>query len=132
MFLVNSNNLRFSSFFVYKKFIIDYNKCENICIKNNGLAINLSQVGFRKKIFIIEKKIFYFFINSFLFWKSSEKFIILEGCLSLSKNFFKIRNKFIISYSYNKYFLKRKIFLSNMFSICFQHELDHSEGIFIG
>ncbi|MGX7576416.1 peptide deformylase [Candidatus Vidania fulgoroideorum] len=125
MYLIKKNILKFKSFIFFKIFFKEYHLCKKICLLNNGLALNICQIGIRFNFFIIEKKNFYFFLNSSNYWVSKEKYITKEGCLSLKKSYWKLRGKYIIILSYNLNNVRKKIFFSRLFSVCLLHETDH-------
>ncbi|MGX7582740.1 peptide deformylase [Candidatus Vidania fulgoroideorum] len=131
MLLVNNKLLNFYCNIFFKNNNLNKNFYKKLCYFNNGLALNFSQICKRFNFFILEKFIFYYFYNNYYLFKSSEKYILIEGCLSLNKNFIKIRSKYLSFISYNKNFIKRKIFIKGFYSICIQHEIDHSIGILI-
>ncbi|MGX7582464.1 peptide deformylase [Candidatus Vidania fulgoroideorum] len=93
-----------------------------------GYAVALVQLGIRLNIFSVYYKKYFFFLNFNKIWRSSEKYFFEEGCLSFEENIFKKRSKYIMVKCENLKKNKKKIFLKNFTSICFQHEIDHLIG----
>ncbi|MGX7589263.1 peptide deformylase [Candidatus Vidania fulgoroideorum] len=114
----------------YYFFLNNFKSLKKICFSNSGLAISGIQLGIFSNVFFIFKKTFFLFKNSIIVWKSLEKTISKEGCLSLKNKYYSKRCRFIYVFSHNFLNLK-KIFLKDFYSICIQHEIDHCNCILL-
>ena len=99
-----------------------------------GLAAN--QIGITKRFFAIGSDTFDRFKKPAIIWnprlitQSEEKVIDVEGCLSFLGIFIKVERPKVIEVEYETtQGTKETTKLDNMESKCFQHELDHLEGI---
>ena len=118
----------------------DIEQFENDMIKfmleNKGMGLAASQIGITKRFFAIGSETFDKFKKSAIIWnprlitKSEEKVIHEEGCLSFKGIFIKVERSKVIEVEYETtQGTKETTRLDNMESKCFQHELDHLEGI---
>ncbi|MGX7577242.1 peptide deformylase [Candidatus Vidania fulgoroideorum] len=122
------NNLTCNNLLKKKDYIIFcnfYKIIKNTSFYTDGYAIASKQIGIRKNLFSLYYKSFFFFKNCFYIWKSNEKIIYKEGCLSFNDIKTKIRSKYIAVFCENKYLNRSKVFVKNFTSICLQHETDH-------
>ena len=101
-----------------------------------GIGLAANQIGITKRFFAIGSDTFDTFKKSAIIWnpviktKSEEKVIDLEGCLSFKGIFIKVERPKIIEVEYETtQGTKQTARLDGMESKCFQHELDHLEGI---
>ncbi|MGX7589406.1 peptide deformylase [Candidatus Vidania fulgoroideorum] len=125
--LINNTILYKNSY----KFLNDYLYLNLIKISRyflKGYAIAFVQLGIRKNAFSLYYCGYYFFFNSSKIWKGVEKYNFKEGCLSLSYEYYRKSSKYIYIECENNYKIKKKIFLKNFVSICFQHEYNHIIG----
>ena len=107
------------------------------CMKsNNGLGLASNQIGITKRFFAIGHDTFDTFQKSAIIWnplikkQSEEKIFDVEGCLSFPGIFVKVERPKQIEIEYETtQGTKETTKLDNMESKCFQHELDHLEGI---
>ena len=102
--------------------------------KGMGLAAN--QIGITKRFFAIGHSSFDTFKNHAIIWNpqvinfSEEKIIDVEGCLSFKDIFVKVERPKVIEVQYETTQGKTRFAkLDGMESKCFQHELDHLDGI---
>ena len=102
--------------------------------KGMGLAAN--QIGITKRFFAIGHNTFDTFQKSAIIWnpliktQSEEKVFDVEGCLSFPDIFVKVERPKQIEVQYETTQGETKTArLNGMESKCFQHELDHLEGI---
>ena len=102
--------------------------------KGMGLAAN--QIGITKRFFAIGHDSFDTFQKHAIIWNpqvinsSDEKVIDVEGCLSFKDVFVKVERPKIIEVQYETTQGKTEFAkLDGMESKCFQHELDHLDGI---
>jgi len=102
--------------------------------KGMGLAAN--QIGITKRFFAIGHESFDTFKKSAIIWNpqvikfSEEKVIDVEGCLSFKDIFVKVERPKEIEVQYETTQGKTRFAkLNGMESKCFQHELDHLDGI---
>jgi peptide deformylase len=105
-------------------------------LDENGMGLAANQVGITKRFFAIGHDAFDTFKKSAIIWnpviktESEEKVLDLEGCLSFSGIFVKVERPKIIEVEYETtQGTKQTARLDGMESKCFQHELDHLEGI---
>tara|TARA_A100001011_G_scaffold19900_1_gene20244 strand:- start:9498 stop:9992 length:495 start_codon:yes stop_codon:yes gene_type:complete len=102
----------------------------------NGLGLAANQIGITKRFFAIGHDSFDTFQKPAIIWnpsikkQSAEKVIDLEGCLSFKDIFVKVERPKKIEVQYETTQGKTRFAeLKGMESKCFQHELDHLEGI---
>tara|TARA_B100000214_G_scaffold305280_1_gene236186 strand:- start:1836 stop:2330 length:495 start_codon:yes stop_codon:yes gene_type:complete len=102
----------------------------------NGLGLAANQIGITKRFFAIGHDSFDTFQKPAIIWnpsiikQSTEKVIDLEGCLSFKDIFVKVERPKKIEVQYETTQGKTRFAeLDGMESKCFQHELDHLEGI---
>ena len=118
----------------------DIEKFEHDMIKfmleNKGMGLAANQIGITKRFFAIGSQTFDRFKKSAIIWnprlitQSEEKVIDEEGCLSFKGIFIKVERSKVIEVEYETtQGTKETTKLDNMESKCFQHELDHLEGI---
>ncbi|MDH3003795.1 MAG: peptide deformylase [Candidatus Shikimatogenerans sp. JK-2022] len=97
---------------------------------NNGIGLSAPQIGKNINLFIIginNKKMV--FINSKIINFNKKVILSKESCLSIPNIYVNIyRKKKILVKFYNKKWKKKIINLKNIYSIIFQHELDHING----
>ena len=123
--------------------ILDYDDIEkfqhdmiNLMITSRGMGLAANQLGITKRFFAIGSETFDKFKKSAIIWnprlitESEEKVIHEEGCLSFKGIFIKVERSKVIEVEYETtQGTKETARLDNMESKCFQHELDHLEGI---
>ena len=102
----------------------------------NGLGLAANQIGITKRFFAIGHDSFDTFQKPAIIWnplitkQSEEKVIDLEGCLSFKNIFVKVERPKEIEVQYETTQGKTRFAkLDGMESKCFQHELDHLDGI---
>ena len=102
--------------------------------KGMGLAAN--QIGITKRFFAIGHDSFDTFQKPAIIWNpqiinfSEEKIIDVEGCLSFKDIFVKVERPKVIEVQYETTQQKTRFAkLDGMEFKCFQHELDHLDGI---
>ena len=104
--------------------------------KSNGMGLAANQIGITKRFFAIGHETFDTFQKPAIIWNpqiinfSEEKVIDVEGCLSFKDVFVKVERPKVIEVQYETTQGKTKFAkLDGMESKCFQHELDHLDGI---
>ena len=102
----------------------------------NGMGLAANQIGITKRFFAIGHNTFDTFQKSAIIWnpliktQSEEKVFDVEGCLSFPDIFVKVERPKQIEVQYETTQGETKTArLNGMESKCFQHELDHLEGI---
>ncbi len=118
----------------------DKEKFESDMIKlmldERGMGLAANQIGITKRFFAIGHETFDTFQKHAIIWNpqvinsSEEKVIDVEGCLSFKDVFVKVERPKIIEVQYETTQGKTRFAkLDGMESKCFQHELDHLDGI---
>ena len=107
------------------------------CMKsNNGLGLASNQIGITKRFFAIGHESFDNIKKPVIMWNpelvhtSEEKVLDLEGCLSFVGVFVQVLRPKQITVKWQN--IKGETLesnLDNMESKCFQHELDHLNGV---
>ena len=105
-------------------------------IDANGMGLAANQIGITKRFFAIGHDTFDTFKKNAIIWnplikkQSEEKVFDVEGCLSFPGIFVKVERPKVIEVEYETtQGTKQTARLDGMESKCFQHELDHLEGI---
>ena len=118
----------------------DIEKFEQDMIKTmlneRGMGLAANQIGITKRFFAIGHESFDTFQKHAIIWNpqvinaSEEKVIDVEGCLSFKNVFVKVERPKIIEVQYETTQGKTEFAkLDGMESKCFQHELDHLDGV---
>ena len=118
----------------------DIEKFENDYIKlmldEKGMGMAANQIGITKRFFAIGHSSFDTFQKHAIIWNphvinfSEQKVIDVEGCLSFKNIFVKVERPKVIEVQYETTQGKTRFAkLDGMESKCFQHELDHLDGI---
>ena len=118
----------------------DREKFESDMIKlmldERGMGLAANQIGITKRFFAIGHDSFDTFQKHAIIWNpqvinsSEEQVIDVEGCLSFKDVFVKVERPKIIEVQYETTQGKTRFAkLDGMESKCFQHELDHLDGI---
>jgi peptide deformylase len=118
----------------------DREKFESDMIKlmldERGMGLAANQIGITKRFFAIGHDSFDTFQKHAIIWNpqvinsSEEKVIDVEGCLSFKNVFVKVERPKVIEVQYETTQGKTRFAkLDGMESKCFQHELDHLDGI---
>jgi peptide deformylase len=118
----------------------DKEKFESDMIKlmldERGMGLAANQIGITKRFFAIGHDSFDTFQKHAIIWNpqvinsSEEKVIDVEGCLSFKNVFVKVERPKVIEVQYETTQGKTRFAkLDGMESKCFQHELDHLDGI---
>ncbi len=113
---------------------------------SNGLGLAAVQVGVHKRILVMDiaqGSIRYdgthdpdaepdplFIINPEIVWKSDEKYVFEEGCLSFPAQFASVERPRRVRVKFTDYYgTEREMAFENLASVCVQHEIDHLNGI---
>ena len=118
----------------------DREKFESDMIKlmldERGMGLAANQIGITKRFFAIGHDSFDTFQKHAIIWNpeminsSEERVIDVEGCLSFKDVFVKVERPKVIEVQYETTQGKTRFAkLNGMESKCFQHELDHLDGI---
>ena len=118
----------------------DKEKFESDMIKlmldERGMGLAANQIGITKRFFAIGHDSFDTFQKHAIIWNpqvinsSEEKVIDVEGCLSFKNVFVKVERPKVIEVQYETTQGKTRFAkLDGMESKCFQHELDHLDGV---
>jgi peptide deformylase len=112
------------------------NEYIKLMLAENGIGLAANQVGITKRFFAIGHESFDTFQKHAIIWNpqvinsSVEKVIDVEGCLSFKDVFVKVERPKTIEVQYETTQGKTEFAkLDGMESKCFQHELDHLDGI---
>ena len=107
-----------------------------LMLDEKGLGLAANQIGITKRFFSIGHESFDTFQKHAIIWNpqvinfSEEKIIDVEGCLSFKDIFVKVERPKTIEVQYETTQGKTEFAkLDGMESKCFQHELDHLDGI---
>ena len=107
-----------------------------VMLDERGMGLAANQIGITKRFFAIGHESFDTFQKHAIIWNpqvinfSEEKVIDVEGCLSFKDVFVKVERPKIIEVQYETTQGKTRFAkLDGMESKCFQHELDHLDGI---
>ena len=107
-----------------------------LMLDERGMGLAANQIGITKRFFAIGHESFDTFQKHAIIWNphvinaSEEKVIDVEGCLSFKDIFVKVERPKTIEVQYETTQGKTRFAkLDGMESKCFQHELDHLEGI---
>ena len=105
-------------------------------LDESGMGLAANQIGITKRFFAIGHNSFDTFQKHAIIWNpqvinsSKEKVIDIEGCLSFKNVFVKVERPKVIEVQYETTQGKTRFAkLDGMESKCFQHELDHLDGI---
>jgi peptide deformylase len=107
-----------------------------LMLDEKGMGLAANQIGITKRFFAIGHESFDTFQKHAIIWNpqvidaSEEKVIDVEGCLSFKGIFVKVERPKTVEVQYETTQGKTRFAkLDGMESKCFQHELDHLEGI---
>ena len=107
-----------------------------LMLDERGMGRAANQIGITKRFFAIGHESFDTFQKHAIIWNpqvinsSEEKVIDVEGCLSFKDIFVKVERPKTVEVQYETTQGKTRFAkLDGMESKCFQHELDHLEGI---
>ena len=107
-----------------------------LMLDERGMGLAANQIGITKRFFAIGHDSFDTFQKHAIIWNpqvinsSEEKVIDVEGCLSFKNVFVKVERPKVIEVQYETTQGKTRFAkLNGMESKCFQHELDHLDGI---
>jgi peptide deformylase len=122
-------------------------KMEKICKENNGVGLAAAQVGIPWKFFVYEDQSsnkFKYMIDCEYFPINEEKYLSIEGCLSIKTNDNKMRHFKVMRFKEIKVVGKiledgdkleiknfEKIYKNNLECTIIQHEIDHQDDILI-
>tara|TARA_Y100000592_G_scaffold62290_1_gene97307 strand:- start:3897 stop:4391 length:495 start_codon:yes stop_codon:yes gene_type:complete len=116
-----------------EKFEMDYIK---VMEDEKGMGLAANQVGITKRFFAMGHSSFDTFKKSAIIWNphvinfSNEKVYDVEGCLSFKGIWLKVERPKTVEVQYETTQGKTRFAkLDGMESKCFQHELDHLDGI---
>ena len=101
------------------------------CKKHNGLGLSANQCGYEHRVFVMGSGEDYVaFFNPVIVWSSMEKCKMEEGCLSFLDLFLNVERPNSIKVKYQDFTgsVKETTF-TGLTARCFQHELDHMDGI---
>ena len=101
------------------------------CKKYGGLGLSANQCGFNHRVFVMGSGDNYVaFFNPEITWSSEEKIKMEEGCLTYLDLFLNIERPISIMVSYQDFTGEKKTTqFAGLTARCFQHELDHMNGI---
>ena len=97
----------------------------------DGMGLAGPQVGVLQRVFVAEyEEQVYTFINPEIIWRSPETEILEEGCLSLPGYVGKVERALKVTLKgKNKKGKDVTLQAEGMLARCFQHEVDHLDGI---
>ena len=101
------------------------------CKKYNGLGLSANQCGYEYRVFVMGTGDDYVaFFNPEITWFSEDKSKMEEGCLSFLDLFLNVERPNTIKVYYQDYTGEKKTAqFTGLTARCFQHELDHMNGI---
>jgi peptide deformylase len=101
------------------------------CRENKGFGLSANQCGFEHRMFVMGADDNYVaFFNPEVIEASKEEVLLIEGCLSFPLLGLRINRPKEITVQYQDYTgQKRFTKLDGISARCFQHELDHLNGI---
>jgi|TARA_B100001971_G_C18046202_1_gene460353 peptide deformylase len=99
----------------------------DIMMNNNGIGLAAPQVGLDYRLFVMKDKIY---VNPEIYEMSNEYELTEEGCLSFPNLWMNVKRakEIVVGYT-NAKNKKREDKLFGMNARCFQHELDHLDGV---
>jgi peptide deformylase len=103
-----------------------------LMIESSGIGLAANQVGLLKRVFAIRLKdqVPFCMFNPYILWGDNDMVNDEEGCLSFPDLFLKVpRHKNITAGYIDRQGNKRIIELTGIDARCFQHELDHLDGV---
>ena len=116
-----------------EKFENDYVK---LMLDENGMGLAANQIGITKRFFAMGHETFDTFKKHAIIWNpqvinfSKDKVVDVEGCLSFKGIWLRVERPKTVEVQYETTQGKTKFAkLDGMESKCFQHELDHLDGI---
>ena len=99
--------------------------------EENGIGFAANQMGLAARVFAMQiDQGVRFYYNPEILTRSDEQVVLEEGCLSFPGLFFKVKRAEKVSVRYQDaagIFYEEE--LDGMLARCFQHELDHLDGI---
>lgn len=100
-------------------------------IANNGLGLSANQIGLPYRVFAINGNPVYVCFNPRIVDQTNSNIVLMdEGCLSFPNLFLKIKRPRIIKVRFTKPNGETETLkFDGMTARCFQHELDHLNGI---
>lgn len=119
------------------------NRMEQICLDNDGIGLSAVQIGLPLNLFIIKRNKFFEHYVDCNYEPAGETITSVEGCLSLkddsgSPRRFKLKRHSSVFVKGQRIDSSDHIsiedfssFETGLYSIVFQHEIDHSYGILI-
>jgi peptide deformylase len=103
-----------------------------LMIESGGIGLAANQVGLLKRVFAIHLKdqVPFCMFNPYILYGDNDLVLADEGCLSFPELFLKVpRDKNITAMYVDRQGNKRIIELTGIDARCFQHELDHLDGV---
>lgn len=119
------------------------NHLEKVCLDNNGIGLSAVQVGLPWNLFVVNRNNSFEYYLNCRYEPSGSQVVSIEGCLSLLDDSGSIRRFETQRHSSVLVLGERLIFQDSisiepfsslevgLYSIVFQHEIDHSFGVFI-
>ena len=101
------------------------------CKKHNGLGLSANQCGYEYRVFVMGSGDNYVaFFNPEITWKSEDTSKMEEGCLSFLDLFLSVERPNTIKVNYQDFTGEKKTAqFTGLTARCFQHELDHMNGM---
>lgn len=101
------------------------------CKKYGGIGLSANQCGYEHRVFVMgANDNFVAFFNPEITWSSKQTIKIEEGCLSFPDLFLAVERPAEIEVAYLDYMGQKKTAkFSGLTARCFQHELDHMNGV---
>ena len=119
------------------------NQMEKVCRDNNGIGLSAVQIGLPWDLFVVNRNDFFEYYLNCNYEPAGEQVTSIEGCLSLLDESGQIRRFEIQRHSSVLVKGQRLVFQdgiaiedfssleAGLYAIVFQHEIDHSFGVFI-
>jgi peptide deformylase len=119
------------------------NQMENICRKNNGIGLSAVQIGLPWDFFVVNRNDSFEYYLNCKYEPSGDQVVSIEGCLSLLDDLggikrFEVQRHSSVLVKGQRVSFQDRISIDDfssleegLYSIVFQHEIDHSFGVFI-
>lgn len=96
----------------------------------NGLGLSANQLGLPYRAFVMRSEPPFVCFNPKIVWSSEETMVMEEGCLTFPLLYLKIRRPVAIRARYqDQHGETHTKHLEGISARCYQHELDHMDGI---
>jgi peptide deformylase len=105
-------------------------------VNNNGIGLAANQIGLTKRVFVMGSRNIEGFPEPFALFNpkileaSKEQIIFKEGCLSYPGLWLSLKRPAVVEVEYQDSLGNtHQVVMSGLIARCFQHELDHLNGV---